>query len=532
MIGASPTSSSPHTVFELFLPLPEFLESIKEPLPSYIEWQKKSWESLLIKTENSNFTNSEIQTITSKMYNELLNFSGIFERIKAAYKLLKDVEEHRFLKGFSKQSAPLKFWNKYKSLSKKAPEKCALLDHIIGEQGLKILRECSKGGGQVMQMKIQSQTKTIAVVEKRRLNFTNSSIKFDKKFDFDNLNIVPDPIFILSHKEFEDGFSPYYLDGPFAENAIRINGEAFVIPDYKSLNISKENRKSYFQEKLVSKIQEKLGLTSTISVQDQLKLFSGKEGFELKCNLQKLKMLIINAFTAEFSEQKISDAFAFKISECFLKLQGDKEGKDFAKHMLPFNAFVGRYLACRKGYAENDWDTVADLLIDLYQRLYLLQEKLDKIPLLPLLKGMSPPCYLPCKTFLKTTLCPNLFKGEGFPYQIVLNDEDPGVYDLIGQGKSFEVMHVKAFQVVSGGQNKVTGKMCWTIYGQLGSIEYSSTLQVGIFDFSPQCLPDERERIMGLFNLKCQNCPWGRYVNMQREQLLFPTFSPRHSSFL
>jgi hypothetical protein len=485
-----------------------FIQHIEAPLPSYKEWEDRSLKLILTKTKNSEFTNKEVRATTSEVYHELINCSGILDRIKGAEELFTGREELLFLKDFSRESAPLQFWSKYRSLGKTAPDKRELLDHIMGEQAPKIIQECSHGKGHVMQMKIQSQIKTIAAVKIEKSKIEDSSFKLGKKFDCDNLHIVPDPIFILNYKEFDDSFSRYYLDGPFEEYAIKINGENFAIPDYNDLKISQENRRRYFQEELVSKIQEKLGITCPISVQDQLKLFSGKEGMELKCNFPKLKKLIADAFAAEFSELKTSGAFVLKLNECFIKLQGDKEGKDFAKHMSPFTEFIGRYLTHHRGYKERDWDAVAELLIDLYQRLHHLGEKLEKIPLLPLLKGMSSPSCVPCKTFLKTTLCPNLFKGEEYSHQIVFNDTDPGGYDVFGHGQFFDVTHIKPFQVMSGKESKLCGKMCWTISGQLHSLDYSSALQID-FDFFPKCLPDEQLQIMRFFNPKCQNCPWG-----------------------
>lgn len=503
--------------------LSRFLDCIGIPTLSYEEWwERKLWPTLLTKMAHSDFTAESTDLIILGIFENLFRDSSISSRIEKAQKLLEGLKRYEFLKEFSKQFNPVQFSEQYAELS---AGKRSLLSSIVGEEQMKIIQEASRDGGQVMKIKLRAQVNhRLDEIKKRAL--LSSLFCFGEKFDCGMLGGTI-PIFLTTGYEVVKGFSHYGFSESSLKDLINVNGEN-LIPNDNESGTSQAGVKHSFLAWFISAMQEKLEIHSKKSVEDQLKLLLGKQAPDPRFNIKDVTKSICRVFKKEFPELPNPGESAIKIGQCLTKLQKEKGGSSVAEHMLPFTELISKYLANHQGFKEGNWESVAESLISLYPRFHHLQENLKNIPLLSLLKAMTPECFLFCESFLKTTLCPNLFKGEEAPYHLVFKDSKRTSYNIIAHSNSFEVTHHKDLHILSKKELKAVIAIDWTVIGRFGSIDYSSNCQYVSFNISPECSKKECLSIMELFNLDCNNSPWGHYLKKMemKENFPFPVHTP------
>ncbi len=503
---ASGGERHPH-VITVEIPISTFLDFIPIPVISPKKWREGLSCTLEHEALQSDFSSDEKKNIIQGLYNRSLEYSSILQRIQKTIEAFGRVKRYEFLKQFSQETNPLRFSERYGKLCEKSRYQGDVLFHIAGaEQALHIIQSASDLQGEVLKRKLDMEFDRIAFVETKRKNLLNSSFVFEKKFDVENPQIIPIPIFLLDYKEFAETFRSYYSKGPFPADALVINGKNIPIPNYATLQIEEEKGEEFFQEWLIAILQQELNIKAALSEREQIALFaseasdvtfsprssSGKE--KRKKKQAKLKKSIKAHLAQEF-KTPCGDLY-FKMTEFLTKLSKEKQTLEFAQQMLPHSYYLSKYLRSHPAFAEKKWDEVADELYRIYCRTHQLQKKYQEIPLLALLKSLCYSVFGTAGCLLDGTICPSLSMHDdglaprlcatyskpkkvsvvrkdveenisdslallkAFPSSDNENDLKFRVYQLqhdhafIGSyrvemvGKFFEVTHIKAFDIL------------------------------------------------------------------------------------
>lgn len=487
------------------MPMSNFVGNcITIPVITFKSWYGKVISVLLAETKKTDFSNRAIQKTIDDTYRRCLEYSSIRERIAMASYLLGGSSDYAFLNDFIQDTRPLIFWEKYKKLEFESSSKFKLLYEVMGRQeAFTILIAASESNGNKIKNRFNSQIDVVAPLEKKKQAFFKCSIFFPDACDPGLLRYGFIPPFAQNYKEFAETFRSFLSNGPFPKKCIRFNNECLIVPDYNKLGLEESDREEHFIKWLISEFQRKMNIGLAPDPKTQIQAFGIVPNLDPKFVKNKLRPLIIKSLNKEFKKTGPREDLNGKLGSFFDKFQ--KETVDFSVQLLPFSKFLCTYLMNYPPFEAKNWEEVSDTLISWYGRLYQFKEKQSLIPSLALMQSMGYPSYAICGRFLNGIGKPRQFWAASNSYQLVLNRERIGFYDIRFRKDCFSTVHTKWFNVVYNNFVKAKILIHWKVSGMLNSIHHSFKLTSDGAHFSPECSDSEKLMILDQLSLAFLN---------------------------